>query len=148
MTQQPHNTANLTTSARRINYQGGSQRSQQKLAELGFDPIEQLVQKYLQLEAEVAYQEAIREGTIVPLNAAGKPRAYNPEVHMALYDKMIAVSDKLLRYKYGRVPETTVIENKEKPPLVINLTKEGEKYIINDDTSLQIEDQSDEFHEY
>lgn len=133
------------TRAARIAYQGGSQRSQQKLHELKFDPIEQLVDKYMKLEAELAYQEAIRAGTIVPLSATGKPRPYNPEVHMAIYDRLVAVSEKLLRYKYGRVPETSVIENREKPPLVINLSKEGEKFVINEDTSVFLEEPRDEY---
>lgn len=145
--EQPKYSSALTR-ASRINYHGGTQRSQRKLSDLNFDPIEQMVEKYRKLEAELAYQEAVREGTIVPLNSNGKPRTYNPEVHMAIYDKLVTVTDKLLRYKYGRVPETSVVETKEKPPLVINLTKEGEKYVINEDTSVYLEDQSGEFDEY
>jgi hypothetical protein len=149
LTEQPKFSSNLLERAKatkRVNYHGGSQRSQQKLAELGFDPIEQLVDKYLKLEAELAYQEAIRDGSIVPLRADGKIRAYNPEVHMAIYDKLNAVSDKLMRYKYGRVPETAIVENREKPPLVINLSKEGEQYVINEDTTVLLDElNSDEY---
>ena len=49
------------------------------------------------------------------------------------YDKLINIGDKLLRYGYGRVPETINIEDRRPSPLVINLTKKGDQYIVNDE---------------
>lgn len=120
----------------------GSKRSQERLRELNFDPIERLVRQYEQLEAELTYQECLRDGTITELKSDGKPRAYRAEIHMSIYDKLVAIGDKLLRYKYGRVPETQIMEHKDRMPLVVNLTKQGDTYIINDEPDL-IEDQTD-----
>jgi hypothetical protein len=105
-------------------------KSKHKLNSLGFDPIEQLVIQYEKLKKEVEYYEGWRDGTIVPLTSTGKARTYNAEVHMTVYDKLIKISESLLRYGYGRVSETSVIENKSIAPLVINLHKEGDVYQI------------------
>ena len=116
-------------------FQAGAKRSQLRLKHLGFDPIGELVKQYRQLELELEYQEKLCSGEIVELSAAtGKPKAYRPEVHHAIYDKLIKVGEALLRYGYGRVPETSVVENKRPMPLVVNLTKKGETYVINDES--------------
>jgi hypothetical protein len=108
-------------------------KSKIKLNSLGFDPIEQLVIQYEKLKKEVEYYEGWRDGTIVPLTSTGKTRTYNAEVHMAVYDRLIKISESLLRYGYGRVSETSIVENKNIAPLVINLHKEGEVYQIGGD---------------
>lgn len=112
-------------------YSAGAKRSVARLENLRFDPIGELVDQYRRLQDELAYQEKLRSGAIVELGPTGKPRSYRAEIHMAIYDKLIAIGDKLLRYGYGRVPETLQIEETKAAPLVINLTKKGETYIIN-----------------
>jgi hypothetical protein len=114
-------------------FNAGSSRSVGRLKYLNFDPIGELVDNYRKLQYEIERQEKIRDGAIVELSSTGKPKAYRAEVHHALYDKMIAIGDKLLRYGYGRVPETTIIEEKRPMPLVVNLTKKGDQYIVNDE---------------
>jgi hypothetical protein len=114
-------------------YNSGSSRSVARLRNLGFDPIGELVAKYRKLEVEVEYQEKIRDGSVVALNNAGRPRAYNADTHYALYDKLINISEKLLRYNYGRVPEIQNEAPKAPTPLVINLTKKGDTYVINEE---------------
>jgi hypothetical protein len=114
-------------------FQSGGHKSVVRLRQLQYDPIGELVEKYRKLEAELEYQEKLRSGEIVELNAQGKPRSYRAEIHHAIYDRLIAVSDKLMRYKYGRVPETVLIEEKKPLPLIVNLTKKGETYVVNDD---------------
>jgi len=111
----------------------GAHRSAIRLRTLKFDPISTLVSQYRALEKEIERQEQIRLGMIVELNAQGKPRAYRPEVHHALYDKLTTISDKLLRYAYSRVPEE-VFEDKPTAPLVVNLTKKGETYVVNSES--------------
>ena len=113
-------------------YFAGGPRSVARLKHLKFDPITELVTKYRALEDEVERQKLIRDGVIVELTSAGKPRAYRPEVHHALYDKQIAISEKLLRYAYGRVPDEGAEMPKQPMPLIVNLTKKGETYIAND----------------
>ena len=90
-------------------FQSGGHKSVLRLRQLQYDPIGELVEKYRKLEAELEYQEKLRSGEIVELNAQGKPRSYRAEIHHAIYDRLIAVSDKLMRYKYGRVPETILV---------------------------------------
>lgn len=115
-------------------WQPGYPRSVRRLARLGFDPIGELVDKYRKLEGELEYQEKLRSGAIVELRSDGKPRAYRAETHMAIYDKLIAVSEKLLRYNYGRVPELNLVEERKPTPLIVNLTKKGEVYTVNDES--------------
>ena len=114
-------------------FQAGGPRSVSRLRTLSYDPIGELVANYRKLELEIERQEKIRDGLIIELTSAGKPRAYRAEIHHALYDKLINIGDKLLRYGYGRVPETINIEDRRPSPLVINLTKKGDQYIVNDD---------------
>lgn len=114
-------------------YHAGGSRSVARLRNLNFDPIKVLVDKYNELELEVERQKKIRDGWIVELTATGKPKSYRPEVHHALYDKQISIGEKLLRYAYGRVPEANTDEQKPAMPLVVNLTKKGETYVVNDE---------------
>ena len=113
-------------------YQAGHQRAVKRLEILRFDPIQELVEKYRKLEAELERYESIRAGAIVELKADGKPRAYNYEAHYAIYDKLLSVASTLLRYNYGRVPELNVLETRQPQPLIINLTNKGDKYVVND----------------
>jgi hypothetical protein len=111
----------------------GAKRSQLRLSHLGYDPIGELVEQYKTIQLEVEYQKKLRSGEIVELNpSTGKPRAYRAEIHHGLLDKLIKISEALLRYGYGRVPETSIVEEKKALPLVVNLTKKGDQYVIND----------------
>jgi hypothetical protein len=95
--------------------------SKEKLASLRYDPIENMILNHDRILAQLEYYDQWREGTLVPLDANGKPRYYNAEVHMNLYDKLNKIAESLLRYNYGRVSEA---ENNERisAPIVINLT--------------------------
>jgi hypothetical protein len=114
-------------------YFRGGPKSVARLRNLNYDPIQELVEKYRKLEKEIEYQEKLRSNEIVELTATGKARAYRADQHYALYDKLINIGDKLLRYKYGRVPETDDEGNKSPSPLVINLTKKGDAYVVNEE---------------
>jgi hypothetical protein len=109
-------------------------KSQQRLATLGFDPMSTMVDTYRALEAEIAYQKKLRDGEIVELRADGKPKVFYPDHLYALYDRLTNISDKLMRYGYGRVPETNIIESEQRSPLVINLSTGGKK-VINEEPS-------------
>ena len=121
-------------------YTNGGKRSVARLKYLGYDPIGELVTKYKELESELDRQKRIRNNEIVELTASGRPRSFNPETMMSIFDKQIAIAEKLLRYGYGRVPETNVDEAKPAMPLVVNLTKKGDTYVANDTT-----DEGDDF---
>ncbi len=87
------------------------------------------VELYRNLEAEIAYQEALRDGTIVLLNAKGQPRQWYPDHLYALYDKLDRIANDLLRYGYGRTPETNILATDDRAPLVINLSRGGKKVV-------------------
>lgn len=129
-------------------FHAGGRKSVARLTQLRYDPIGELVTNYRRLEAELERQEKIRDGIIVELTATGKPKSYRPEVHHAIYDKLIAIGDKLLRYGYGRVPETTIVEEKKPMPLIVNLTKKGEVYVANDTQPDQLEFDEDNEDDY
>jgi hypothetical protein len=112
----------------------GAQRSVGRLKYLGYDPIGELVKKYKELDVELAHQQKLRSGEIVELNAYGKPRNFNPQVLMEIYDKQINIAEKLLRYRYGRVPEGELPNYDRPSSLIVNLTKKGESYVVNNDT--------------
>lgn len=105
--------------------------SQRRLATLGFDPMESLVDSYNKICAEIVYQEKRRSGELVELHANGKQKAFNLQILLGLYEQKIAIGDKLLRYGYGRVPETNNLEVSEKSMLTINLAG-GKKRVIGD----------------
>jgi hypothetical protein len=52
---------------------------------------------------------------------------------MSIYDKQIAIAEKLLRYNYGRVPEISEEQQRAPMPLIVNLTKKGDTYIVNNE---------------
>ena len=116
----------------RKRFVAGGKRSQMRLRQLYFDPIEELVTRYRQLEQELAYQEKLRSREIIELTPTGKERAYRAEIHHAIYDKLMKIGADLLRYGYGRVPEANIVETKSPGPLVVNLTKKGDQYVVND----------------
>lgn len=117
----------------RMNFEKGSRKSQLKLESLNFDPITELVIQYRKIQWEIAYQEKLRSQEIVELTGTGKPRAYRAEIHQTWYDKQIKIGESLLRYCYGRVPETVVLDNERPSSLIINLTPEGQVYKIGED---------------
>ena len=114
-----------------VRYNFGAKRSIAKLKKLGYDPITILVATHNYICLEIERQEKIRDGQVVELTTTGKVKAYRPEVHHALLDRLIKIGENLMRFKYGRVPE--VLEQLKDPPksLIINLTKKGEKYELS-----------------
>jgi hypothetical protein len=68
---------------------------------------------------------------------------------MDIYEKQIMIAEKLLRYRYGRVPENETFEAERPSSLIVNLTKKGETYVVNDTTEpvLDIEAFENEYSE-
>lgn len=124
-------------------YHSGKEKSVRRLENLKYDPIGELVAKYRELDEELLRQKKIRNNEIVELNNAGRPRAFNPETMMAIYDKQIAIAEKLLRYRYGRVPEVGDAVTPPIAPLVVNLTKKGETYVVNEQPEVIENDDED-----
>jgi len=102
-------------------YKIGTGASQERLTTLKFDPIAELVIAHRRIENEIERMELWRDGIDVPKSAKGQPLCYRPEIHHKLYDSLSKISESLLRYGYGRVSETNVLETTTRMPLVINL---------------------------
>ena len=104
------------------------------MAELDFDPIRKLIESYQKLTEEVALMEQIREGSLVQLTKSGGVLKYSPRLHFELYDRLINISEALLRYRYARVSEAIIEEGKNKrASLVVQLTQEGDKFVIGNE---------------
>jgi hypothetical protein len=114
-------------------YRRGAARSVARLRSLEFDPIGELVAQYRKLQDELKRQEDIRANRIVELRADGKPKSYRVDIHMGLYDKLREIGKELLRYGYGRVPELNVVTDRVPQPLVVNLARKGEQFVINNE---------------
>jgi hypothetical protein len=127
---QPKNQAMTNFSGKK--FMANSKRSQTRLKDLGFDPIEKLVRLYERLEAEDAvYQELRNAGAVLLMDKKGntKPaKRYSGVAHAAILAQMQKVSSDLLRYSYGRVPEGVDLQKGGTPKMVIN-TASGIKII-------------------
>ena len=106
------------------NFRAGSVRSQVRLEELGFDPIGELVMLYKQLQNEDKIMCAIRDGVYIQLNDKANKIRYSYVAHMTLLGQLEKVASQLLRYGYGRVPETITVEDKTTESLIINMYSE------------------------
>lgn len=94
--------------------------SRSKLKYLGFDPIEQLVNIHQKLEKEEQYYSDLRRN--VANGTAPKGLRYSYIAHVSVLNQLQDVSNKLLRYRYARVPETTTIDSSYVPAFSINLS--------------------------
>lgn len=121
-------------SPRHAAFQAGSQRAIARLESLKFDPIGELVDSYHKTCDEITIQEALRDGTLQELKADGKPKAFYMDNLLRLMEMKINIADKLLRYGYGRVPETVVEEKQAPPSFVFQLTPKGVPYKLPDTT--------------
>ena len=105
-------------------------RSVRKLRELAYDPIEKMVQLYERLVDEEALWARVRSGieTTLITGDDGKIRSirYSAVAHAAVLAQMNKVNSDLLRYGYGRVPETVNFDTPALPPMFIQLVEEGE----------------------
>jgi len=104
----------------------GSKRSQRRLATLNFDPIQKLVKLYERLEQEDEYYCNLRQvGKVTELDKKGdvkKSHKYSGVAHATVFANMSKIGNDLLRYAYGRVPETLNLNTQPTRPMVIKLT--------------------------
>jgi hypothetical protein len=96
-----------------------TKQSVRRLAELEFDPIERAVRLYDQLEMAIYEMKFNDDGT--------EKSRYNAIAYAQLMNAKAKVINDLMRYGYGRVPETTMVEHTELPPLIIRTTKPGDE---------------------
>ena len=110
----------------------GGKRSIAVLKANNFDPIGKLIELYHKMVDEVKFWEDIRDGKKVVLDYYEKPLRYSADMHANAQNILMNISDKLLRYGYGRVPEGN-IEGPVKPStLVIKLNREGDEFVVGE----------------
>ncbi len=134
----------ITNAGMRLGSRGPSQKSVRRLEMLGFDPITKLVDRHTALTKELEYQEKRRKNEVLELTSSGKVRAFVMDHLMMLHQQLFAIEKELLRYGYGRVPENGAPEAQRVLPLVVNLTRKGEQYVVNDYGPRTDEDMDDQ----
>jgi hypothetical protein len=111
-------------------YRGGRMKGQlntyskdgiRRLAQLGFDPMEQMVKLSKDIDKELYKIKHYSNGTL------------REKFSMVAYAQLLATQQKLIndlmRYGYSRVPETEDTQEKVIKPVVINLSKKGDTYL-------------------
>ena len=124
-----------------------SKSSVMKLAELGVDPIEMMVQTYHEVTEEMKDMLKLKTQPLVLPN--GDTRRFSAMAYAQLLTIHQKIAADLMRYGYGRVPETVKIEEKKLPGLTIQLTPKGGVFSAEDEDAFVIpvgdsEDDGDE----
>lgn len=119
-------------------YQPGGPKSVRRLAMLKFDPIDEKVNLYRKLKEKLEWYEARQRGEIVLLypedhKYAGKPVMVREEDVIQVFNALDKCANDLLRYGYGRVPESVDVNLRPPSALTVQLTKKGETYVVNDE---------------
>jgi hypothetical protein len=112
-------------------YHSGGNRARARLRTLNFDPIDMLVKRHKELENELEMQEQMKDGKAVRLRQDGKPKAFVFEQYLGVQRELISISEKLMRYKYGRVPEVETPKAQAKPMMLVRLNKKGDVFTLN-----------------
>lgn len=94
-----------------------------RLAELGFDPIEKLVQLYHDITREIEELDALKMTPLMLKN--GDVRRYSSMAHAQLITTQQKLINDLMRYGYARVPETVNVKPEAPKGITINLTPKG-----------------------
>lgn len=111
-----------------------------RLAELGFDPIEKLVELYHEISKEIAELERLKTNPLLLKN--GDTRRYSSMAHAQLITTQQKLINDLMRYGYARVPETVNIKPEAPKGITINLTPKG--HTFNPDEVVDVVTREDE----
>ena len=109
----------------------GSKKSVARLGELEYDPIEELVTQKARLEKEDKYWCDVRDRKITHMDSEGKIRTprYNGQIHGTVLTLLNKTAVDLLRYQYGRVPETVNVNAHVLPGMEIKMPGYEPKHI-------------------
>jgi hypothetical protein len=114
-----------------------------RLAELGFDPLEKLVQLYGEITTEINELNELKTNPKVLKN--GDIRRYSSMAHAQLITTQQKLINDLMRYGYARVPETVNIKPEAPKGITINLTPVGGKFNADDVVDvLPVEEEEEE----
>lgn len=105
-----------------------SRASIAKLRTLGCDPLVEMVELHKKLVTEIKRQEELRDMAAGGLKLLGKYSSYAHSKFLEADQKLL---NDLLPYKYAKVPVEVDLTNRNIAPMVINLTKEGDMFIVD-----------------
>jgi hypothetical protein len=111
-----------------------------RLYELGFDPIEKLVELYREISKEIEELDRLKLCPIMLKN--GEVRRYSSMTHAQLLTTQQKLINDLMRYGYARVPETVNVKTDIPKGITINLTPKGSTFNVDD--VVDISDVADE----
>ena len=118
-----------------------------KLYELGFDPIEKLVQLYRDISKEIEELDTLKLHPVMLPN--GEVRRYSSMTHAQLLATQQKLINDLMRYGYARVPETVNVKTETPKGITINLTPKGAVFDVDnvvDVSSVESLEDDDERH--
>lgn len=119
-----------------------SKSSVARLRELGFDPIEKLVQLYEQIDNEITDLTRLKEAPILLKN--GETRRYSSMAHASLLTTQQKLINDLMRYGYARVSETVNLKNNTPPGLTINLTPKDGVFNVDGVIDIDVDEDNEE----
>ena len=113
-----------------------------RLKELGFDPLEKLVDLYNEISNEIEELNRLKEAPLMLKN--GDTRRYSSMAHAQLINTQQKLINDLMRYGYARVPETVTVKQDIPLGMTINLTPKGGVFSPDDVVDMLPEDNDDE----
>jgi GTP cyclohydrolase I len=110
-------------------FASGRLQAQERLTELNFDPMTQLVATHQELLNEIEMMRNLREREIEQGIFGDKKEGsrFSQFYYQSLFDKITNIEKELLRYGYSRVPETMNIREEKDLPIVIQLSGQDEE---------------------
>lgn len=111
--------------------------SVKRLMELNFDPLQESVELFRSIQAELDATFENAEGKTIPVIKRGS------QAHATMLATQKGITDQLAKYGYRAVPEKKEVVNSTKVPTIISLTPAKKKEDNNDDDSPKDEAPSD-----
>jgi len=104
--------------------------STRRMKELNFDPLDEQVELYRKMKDELLMFERMRRGELIRMASDGTEKIihYSAVAHQTLYSSMQKLANDMMRYKYGRVPESIEMEIKDSMGMIINLHKDDASF--------------------
>jgi hypothetical protein len=110
-----------------------SRESIRALAKLDFDPIQKMVQLYHRIDAQLTRQEELQAMKDVAELETGKQvkNGYSAMAHMGFATAQEKLLNDLIPYRYAKIPVDEAKKDDVPPPLTIELTQEGDVFVID-----------------
>jgi hypothetical protein len=118
-----------------------SRESVAKLEKLGCDPIAELVELHKKFVKEITRQEdlqAKKDAGLSALTKDGKTVGYSAMAHSNLLAADQKLLNDLVPYRYAKIPVEVAIQDNALPPIMIELTADGDVYEIDPSENVDV----------